>query len=94
MPLLDALELFAIGSALHDTQGYSPEDQHHIEADEYPALAKAIAESGLSSDEIFDLVTSSILDAIDAAVKVRQARWLPASQVDDGPGANGRGTRA
>ena len=24
MPLLDALELFAIGSALHDTQGYSP----------------------------------------------------------------------
>jgi hypothetical protein len=53
-----------------------------------------MSESGLSSDEIFDLVTSSILDAIDAAVKVRQARWLPAMQVDDGPGANGRGTRA
>lgn len=90
MPLLDALELFAIGSALHDTQGYSPEDQHDIDGDNYPALAKAMSESGLSSDEIFDLVTTSILDAIDAAVKVRQARWLPAGQAEDGSGANGR----
>jgi len=37
--------------------------------------------------EIFDLVTSSILDAIEAEVKVRQARWLPGAQVDGGPGA-------
>jgi TetR/AcrR family tetracycline transcriptional repressor len=94
MPLLDALELFAIGSALHDTQGYSPEDQRDIDTDKYPALAKAMSESGLSSEEIFDLVTSSILDAIDAEVKVRQARWLPGAQVDGGPDANGRGTRA
>lgn len=94
MPLLDALELFAIGSALHDTQGYSPEDQHDIDSDKYPALAKAMSDSGLSSDEIFDLVTSSILDAIDAAVKVRQARWLPAAQAEGGPAVNGRETPA
>lgn len=94
MPLLDALELFAIGSALHDTQGYSPEDQHEIDGNKYPAMVKAMSESGLSSDEIFDLVTTSILDAIDAAVKVRQARWLPAGQADDRSAANGREKRA
>lgn len=80
MPLLDALELFAIGSVLHETQGYSPEDQHDIDTEKYPALAKAMADRGLSSDEIFDLVTSGILDAIDAAVKERQARWLPTAE--------------
>lgn len=78
MPLLDALELFTIGSALHETQGYSPEDTHEINSDTYASLAKAMADCGLSSEEIFDLVTSSIVDAIEAAVKERQARWLPA----------------
>jgi len=78
MPLLDALELFAIGSVLHETQGYSPEKKHDLETEKYPALAKAMAERGLSSEEIFDLVTASILDAVDAAVKERQARWFPA----------------
>ena len=51
-----------------------------------------MSDSGLSSEEIFDLVTSSILDAIDTAVKVRQARWLPAAE--SGPVVNGRGKRA
>ncbi|BCO49777.1 TetR/AcrR family transcriptional regulator [Mycobacterium avium subsp. hominissuis] len=81
MPLLDALELFAIGSALHETQGYTPESRHDIDADQYPALAKALSERGLSFDEIYDLVTNSILDAIDTAVKERQARWLPAAEL-------------
>jgi TetR/AcrR family transcriptional regulator, tetracycline repressor protein len=84
MPLLDALELFAIGSVLHETQGYLPERRHDIETAEYPALAKAISEQGLSSAEIYDLVTCSILDAIDAAVMERQARWLPAREVAGG----------
>lgn len=81
MPLLDALELFAIGSALHETQGYTPESRHDIDAGQYPALAKALSERGLSFDEIYDLVTNSILDAIDRAVKERQARWLPAAEL-------------
>jgi AcrR family transcriptional regulator len=83
MPLLDALELFAIGSVLHETQGYTPESQHDIDIAHYPALAKAMSERGLSSDEIYDLVTTSILDAIDAAVKERQARWLPTAGVGE-----------
>ncbi|MEZ0365873.1 TetR family transcriptional regulator [Mycobacterium sp. pUA109] len=78
MPLLDALELFAIGSVLHETQGYTPELRHDIDTGQYPALAKAMSERGLSSDEIYDLVITSILDAIDTAVQERQARWLPA----------------
>lgn len=85
MPLLDALELFTIGSSLHETQGYSPEGNHEIDATVYPALAKALEDQGLSSDEIFDLVTSSIVDAIGAAVQERQARWLPATQPDKAP---------
>jgi len=82
MPLVDALELFAIGSVLDETQGYSPEDQHDIDSDKYPALVKAMSERGLSSDEIYDLVTISIVGAIEAAVKERQARWLPATEAE------------
>lgn len=78
MPLLDALEFFAIGSALHQIKGEGPEDRIGDLAGGYPMLAKVIAERGLSSDEIFDLVNRSILNAIDEAVKERQARWMPA----------------
>ncbi len=75
MPLLDALELFAVGSALHESQGEAVE--HGAAVDVYPALAKVMADRGLSSDDIFELVTASILDAIDQAVKKRQAQWMP-----------------
>jgi AcrR family transcriptional regulator len=80
MPLLDALELFAIGSALHETQGDSGDDQLDAGAERHPSLAKAIAERGLSSDEIYDLVNASILEAIDTAVQQRQARWMPTAE--------------
>ncbi|HVV08938.1 helix-turn-helix domain-containing protein [Amycolatopsis sp.] len=71
MPLLDALELSAIGSALHETQGAA------MPVDGFPALARVTAERGLSSAEIFDLVIAGILDAVEVAVKQRQARWFP-----------------
>ncbi|HEX3789038.1 MAG TPA: TetR family transcriptional regulator [Pseudonocardiaceae bacterium] len=83
MPLLDALELFAIGSALHETYADATTPQPGVPAGEYPALAKAMSERGLSADEIYDLVTASILDAIDLAVKQRQARWLPTARQPD-----------
>lgn len=79
MPLLDALELFAIGSVLHETDADGP-GPSSAPAGEYPALAKAMSERGLSADEIYDLVTNSILAAIDAAVKRHQARWLPTAR--------------
>lgn len=83
MPVLDALELFAIGSALHETYADATAWPSDVPAAEYPALAKAMSERGLSADEIDDLVTASILDAIDIAVKQRQARWLPTARPAD-----------
>ena len=74
MPLLDALAAFAISSALHETRSGDPDENA---AEEYPALAKAAAERGLSADQIFDLVTTSILQAIDTAVEQQRARWMP-----------------
>jgi TetR/AcrR family transcriptional regulator, tetracycline repressor protein len=74
MPLLDALAAFAISSALHETRSGDPDESA---AEEYPALAKAAAERGLSADQIFDLVTTSILQAIDTAVEQQRARWMP-----------------
>jgi AcrR family transcriptional regulator len=78
MPLLDSLELFTIGSVIGETETYSPQDKHEIDAGTYPSLVKAMTDRGLTSDEIFDLATSSIVDALDKAVIERQARWLPA----------------
>lgn len=78
MPLLDALELFAIGSALAEAQrGKGDDDVSEITAS-YPTLAQVISERGLGPDEIFDLVCASILDGIENAVQQRRARWFPA----------------
>lgn len=74
MPLLDALAAFAISSALHETQSDDPDESV---AEEYPALAKAAAERGLDADQIYDLVITSILQAIDTAVEQQRARWTP-----------------
>lgn len=65
LPVLNALELFAVGSALHrargDEGGYDPD----MLAPRYPAFAKALRERGLSSDEIFNLVTTGILESVE-----------------------------
>ncbi|WP_424231785.1 TetR/AcrR family transcriptional regulator [Actinophytocola sp.] len=73
MPLLDALAAFAVSSALHETLSGGPGEGA---AEEYPALAKAVAERGLSADQIYDLVIASILQAIDTAVEQQRARWM------------------
>ncbi len=72
MPLLDALAAFAVSSALHETRAGGPGPS----AGEYPALAKAEADRGLSADQIYDLVVTSILQAIDTAVEQQRARWM------------------
>jgi TetR/AcrR family tetracycline transcriptional repressor len=77
MPLLDALAAFAISSALHETRSGDPDES----AEEYPALAKAAAERGLNADQIYDLVITSILQAIDTAVEQQRARWMPSIPV-------------
>lgn len=82
LPLLDALELFAIGSALAETHRDNGHDDVSGMMTTYPSLARVISERGLGSDEIFDLVCVSILDGIEHAVQERRARWFPAPPVE------------
>lgn len=95
LPLLDALELFAIGSALAEIHRDSVDAVPAETKAEYPALARVLSDRGLGSDEIFDLVCVSILDGVERAVQERRARWLPDQAVppaeDTAPGPkNGR----
>lgn len=83
MPMLEALQSFAVGSAIHAIHVDRSEDQSNPVNNNYVKLAKVTAERGLSSDEIFDLVNASILHAIDETVKQRQAQWLPAALVGE-----------
>ncbi|WP_245812207.1 TetR/AcrR family transcriptional regulator [Actinophytocola xinjiangensis] len=77
MPLLDALAAFAVSSALHEARGDGPGDgPGDGAAERYPALAKAVAERGLTADQIYDLVIGSILAALDTAVDQQRARWM------------------
>ncbi|WP_051579400.1 TetR family transcriptional regulator [Pseudonocardia acaciae] len=57
VPLLEALERYAIGSALHESrEGVVPIDR--------PFLAKASAHRSVTADEVFDLVCHQIIDAV------------------------------
>jgi TetR/AcrR family transcriptional regulator, tetracycline repressor protein len=77
LPLLDALEFFAIGSAFAEIHRDSVYDVPEETKSTYPTLARVLSDRGLGSDEIFDLVCVSILDGIERAVQERRARWLP-----------------
>lgn len=87
MPLIESLELIAIGSALHESQGVPSPDDGAVDSADYPVLAKALHDRGLTAEEMFDVVTSSIVNAVDEAIKERQARWLPAVGADTTEGA-------
>ena len=86
MPLIESLELIAIGSALHETKGGPASSDGVASADlgDYPVLAKALRDRGLTSEEMFDVVTTSIVNGVEEAIKERQARWLPAAVTPDG----------
>ena len=61
-PMLEALELYAIGSALHEAGGGTSEDVHDPE--KVPNLARAFDQRALSADEIFDMVCEKIIDTV------------------------------
>ncbi len=60
-PMLEALELYAIGSALHEAgrsngvPAYDPQKSPH--------LGRAFEQRAMSADEIFDMVCEQIIDA-------------------------------
>lgn len=68
VPMLEALELYAIGSALHEAR--SDDAPADVDAESAPNLARASQERALSADEIFNLVSEKIIDAtVMAAVE-------------------------
>jgi TetR/AcrR family tetracycline transcriptional repressor len=70
VPLLDALETFAIGSAIHETRGEDG-DTHALPPGSI--LAKAEKSRLLSADEIYLVVSSAIVDAVEAAAEAKEA---------------------
>ncbi|MGV0715541.1 TetR/AcrR family transcriptional regulator [Mycolicibacterium sp. XJ662] len=83
MPLIESLELVAIGSALQETRTDAQGDEADLlSGEEYPALTKVLRERGLSSDEMFDVIISSVVNAFEEAIRERQSRWLPAAKVE------------
>lgn len=83
MPLIESLELVAIGSALQETRTDAQGDEVGLlSGEEYPALTKVLRERGLSSDEMFDVIISSVVSAFEEAIRERQSRWLPAAKVE------------
>lgn len=78
LPLLDALEMFAIGSAIHETRG-DDGDVHTLPRTS--VFAKAAKARSLSADEMYEAVTKAIVEAVEAAVAAKeQAGGRPAGR--------------
>jgi len=63
VPMLEALELFAIGSALHEAGTDDAATDPTRDPARTPALSRASEQRALSPDKIFDLVCEKIVDA-------------------------------
>lgn len=63
-PMLEALELYAIGSALHEAGSGDATGGPAHDPEKVPNLARAFDERALSADEIFDMVCEKIIDTV------------------------------
>jgi AcrR family transcriptional regulator len=80
-PMLEALELYAVSSALHegrsqehDIRGTADEDAEETAEDvRTPHLRKAFAQRALTPDEVFDKVCGQIIDTVVATAAERAA---------------------
>jgi TetR/AcrR family tetracycline transcriptional repressor len=63
-PMLEALELYAIGSALHETRGDGANVGHDHDPNKSPHLVEAMTRRALTADEIFDTVCEKIIDTV------------------------------
>jgi TetR/AcrR family transcriptional regulator, tetracycline repressor protein len=61
-PMLEALELYAIGSALHESRGDATGMDH--DPVKTPHLVRAFEQRALTADEIFDTVCEKIIDTV------------------------------
>ena len=65
LPLLEALELFAVSSAMHESRGDGTEPIPELDHHEHPTLARAAAEREVTANEMFDAVVARIIEAVD-----------------------------
>jgi TetR/AcrR family tetracycline transcriptional repressor len=74
LPLMQSLEILAIISAMHE----AGEDNRWTHEDAEPALLTAIkrAESarGLTSQELFEIMCSSTMTAVESAIQLKQVK--------------------
>jgi AcrR family transcriptional regulator len=73
MPLLDAGELFAIGSAIHETRGGGDHAEAVRPGDGCATLTQAAEQRLLSAEELFAVVSAAIITAVEAAVAAKLA---------------------
>ncbi len=80
-PLLDALEMFAIGSAIHETRG-GDDDGYSSPNGEESLIAKAARSSSLSPDELYEIVSTAIVTAVEeaAAANAKSAARRPSTR--------------
>jgi hypothetical protein len=90
--VLEALELYAIGSALHETRGDGASVGHDHDPEKSPHLARALRERALSPDEIFDKVCEKIIETVVMTTIERGGSAAASSTSDSAESA--RGTRA
>jgi AcrR family transcriptional regulator len=76
-PMLEALELYAIGSALHEARSAGASTGQDVDPVKAPNLARAQAEAAVSADEIFDVVCERIIEAVLATATERQPAKSP-----------------
>jgi TetR/AcrR family transcriptional regulator, tetracycline repressor protein len=69
VPLLDALETFALGSAIHEARDAG--DPAPVPKSG-SVLAKATRSRLLSADEIYDVVSRAIVEAVEAAAEAKE----------------------
>jgi AcrR family transcriptional regulator len=67
LPLLEALEIFAIGAAIHETRDH---DEQSV-LDPASMLVQADHSRSLSFDEVYDIVSTAIVESIAAAAAAK-----------------------
>jgi AcrR family transcriptional regulator len=84
-PMLEALELYAIGSALHETRGDGASVGYDHDPDKSPHLIHAMEQRALTADEIFDTVCEKIIDTV-VMTTIERGAAEEAVAVDQVPG--------
>ena len=71
VPLLEALETFAIGAAIHETRDGDDDARSALDPDS--VLSHADRDRSLSFDEVYDVVSTAIVESIAAAAAAKPA---------------------